>query len=734
MLLMFLILASIISADEVVDSLKIEIDSLPFSYQKGDKIWDLALYHENVLNQHQEAIDNFNIATEIFIKLDSLASAIRTNGSIIIIAHSNPEYFEFSKQAFARHISFLNNDKLELPKESIYLDILRHLKTAYFIKEMEGLRQGIGIMNNHIEDKKYDYIKIDLDYLSILVNSYFNGEQKALEQCIKVYDAVERGEYSLPFGKRESMRVKILSLMQNYHFYRGNIAESNQLLDRAMSIAKDTYLNHCDSLSAIDNINFRTDIAQIMTLKTDNIEITEENLQAIEEGYLDVNKFAKSFDKERVINNFVKIAHAYDIVYSGIHPKIDYYFKQAEKGLEFVQNPLYLTNYQLAKARYLLNKKKYEKANSMFLEVERFIDKSNQSWLKFNYVMERSRYFFEQDNPKAGYDLITNFYTAIDKNFSASIAKKTAELNNLLETQTLKNQQSVLKSDLEIQSLKNSRKNLITTFIAIVLAFITLLLINNLRLNRKLKNTLVNQNEKLKNEIKLNKKRAEELIVSEKLSTTGQIASSIAHEIKNPLTNIITASKLLKHSQTSADIEKYFQICERNSWIAIEKVNSLLEYAKQKKMIFQNYSLKLVMKNAASLTKGSLDKNGVSLNLIYKTHDDITRIDRKEFTGVLVNLILNSIQAMDESRSDNHIDVILSREDDNFIIEVKDNGKGIPAEILPKVFFPFFTTKELGTGLGLNYAQKVIIEHAGTLEIKSEVNRGTQVFIKLPLA
>lgn len=732
-LFIILIMSYTLGADVVVDSLNIEINSLPFSYLKGDKIWDLALYYDNVLAQPKEAIENFTKSTEMFIKLDSLSSAIKTNGSIILVAFRFPEYFTDSKKAFDRSISFLENKALRAKKGIILTDIQRHLTNAYFIKEMEHLKEGLSLTNKYFNDKEYDHIKMDFDQLLILATNYFFGEEKALDKAMEIYKAIENDEYNLSYGLKHSMRVKILSTMQNFYYYRGDIEQSNQLLDEAMMIAIDVYTNHTDSLSSVEKINFRTDIAQIMTLKIDNIEIKQDNLSSIEDGYLEVNQFAKAFDKDREINNFVKIAHAYDVIYSGKHPKTQHYLTKAEKELELINNPLFKTNFYLTQARFFLNNKEYDQANLAFLEVEKFIDKTNQSWIKFNYIMERSRYYFELDKPKTGYDMITNFYTNIDKEFSDNIAEKTAELNILLETQELKNEKLELETELAINSLKSSRENLVTTLVGIVLGFTTLLLINNVRLNKKLKNSLSSQGEKLTEEINISQKRAEELIFSEKLSTAGQIASSIAHEIKNPLTNIITASNLLKSSQTQKDIDMYSQICERNSWLAIDKINSLLEYAKQKKMIFKDCSLKTVLRDAFSLTKGSLEKSNVELKLIYQAHDDNARIDQKELTGVIVNLILNSIQAMEENQENRRIDIILSKDDEEFIIEVADNGKGIPASHLSQVFTPFYTSKESGTGLGLNYAQKVLVEHSGIITIKSQEYKGTQVFIKLPV-
>lgn len=730
--LLILTVTLTLSSDEVADSLVKEIESLPYSYLKGDKIWDLALYQDNALNKPEDAIMNFLKASEMFMAMDSLASAIKTNGSVMIIAYNHPEFYDYSKQAFTRDKFLLDNKDIAKLKLNILTDIHLHLSNAYFMKEMEYLQEKLLIMENYFDDEKYDSVKFEYDQLLILATNYFYGEEKALEKSMQIYEAIEKGEYKLDFGMKSSMKVKILSVMQNFYYYRGDIEQSNKLLDEAMAIALDVYTNHIDSLSQVKKKNFRTDISQLMTLKIDNIKIEKDNLSDIEQGYLEVNKFAKSFDKEREINNFVKIAHAYDVIYSGNNPKTKVYLDKAERGLNFITNSLYLTNFYLTKARYSLNNKNYKEANIAFLEVEKFIDKTNQSWIKFNYILERSRYYFEVNQPKKGYDMVTEFYTNIDKDFSNNIAEKTAELNNLIETKDLKNEKIKLEKELEIKTLRNSRENLVTTLVGIVLGFTTLLLINNVRLNKKLKYSLTEQSQKLQEEICISQQRAEELIVTEKLSTTGQIASSIAHEIKNPLTNIITASKLLRSSQNSSDIEKYNEICVRNSWIAIEKVNSLLEYAKQKKMNFQECSLKDVLKDAYSLTKGSLEEKKIKFNLIYKAHDDNVKIDKKELTGVVVNLILNSVQALDINQDIKQIEVILSKENDDFIIEVADNGPGIAPEVIAQVFNPFFTTKEAGTGLGLNYALKVVAEHHGKIEVESEINNGTQVFMRIP--
>ncbi len=731
-LIVLLVFFQILGADAYVDSLKKIIDSLPYSYEKGDKIWDLAIYQQNTLSQSALAIENFKKVTQMFTEMDSLEIAVKVNRNIINVAYMFPEYFYESKNAFAKHIEFLNNPRLKDLKRGILIDIQRHVTNAYYLKEMEDLEEALELTEEHFSDKKNDDLKIHFDHFLVLLTNFLYGEEKALEKSIEIYHAIENDEYKVSFEVKELARVQFLSTMQNYHYYRGNIEQSNKLLDEAIVIATNLHQNNYESLSELQKINLISSISQIMSLKIDNLEITEDNLEAIENGYLDVNKIIKPYNFDKVINNYSKIAHAYDIIYSGNHRKIKYYLDMAEEGLDRVNQTLYITNFYLTKARFLLNKKKYAEADVAFTKVEEFIDSSNQSWIYFNYIMERSRYFFETNQTKKAYDMITKFYKSIDKEFSDDIAEKTAELNNQLDTQKLVHQQALLEDELRIKSLQSSRETLVTTLVGLVLGFTTLLLINNVRANKKLKKHLHSQGSKLKEEMDLSNQRAQELIFSEKLSTSGQIASSIAHEIKNPLTNIITAAKLLNEANNKEEISKYYSICERNSWLAIDKINALLEYSKQKQMNFIDYSLKTVIKEAYDLSKGSLDNNNVQMNLIYKTHDDICQIDPKEISGVLVNLIMNSIQAMDKDNRNKTIDIILSNDDNYFIIKVNDNGFGIEKDRLNNIFNPFYTTKTTGTGLGLSYAQKVLVEHHGTIEVESELDKGTSMIIRLP--
>lgn len=731
--LLIVLSVSAVFSNTVADSLKVEIDLLPFSYEKADKIWDLAIHQDNVTNEPEKAILSLIQASEMFTELDSLNLAMKTLETVFIIAYNNSELYDYSKEAFSRCFFIIEEKHFNFDKERFIRSTSLHFQTTFYRKEMDYLRKCYERIQQLFDTPELDPLKIEFINYEIYLTKYFVGDEASLEICLKIYEELESGKYNISFGLREKKRMEFLTIIQNYYFYKGDVQQSDHFLDEALKLGTNLYKNYPDSLSAIEKEDLRNSLGRIMNLKTDNIEINLENITKIEHDFLEINKFVRSFNKDMELNNLIKIAHAYDIVYSGKHPKIVSYLKEVEDVLHLIKDRLYLTNFYLTKARYLVNNKEYDKANEAFVEVEDFIDKLDQPWLKLNYVMERSRYYFALDQPEVGYAMVTKFYNSINKELSNSIAEKTAELNNLLKTQNLEQEQLELKKQLEIESLKNNRDNLVTTLVGVVLGFTTLLLVNNVRSNKKLKFKLEEQGQELKSEIEVSQNRAERLIITEKLSTTGQIASSIAHEVKNPLTNIITSIKLINNAKEQEELLKYSEICERNAWLAINKVNALLDYAKQYKMNFAEHSLRDILKEAYSLSKGALEKSGTKLNFTYKTYDDVLTVDRKELTGVVVNLILNSVQAMEPANKNKEVNITLEEDSSNFYIKVTDNGMGIPQEYVTKVLNPFFTTKESGTGLGLNYAQKVVVEHQGSLEVDSELGKYTTITIRLPI-
>lgn len=229
----------------------------------------------------------------------------------------------------------------------------------------------------------------------------------------------------------------------------------------------------------------------------------------------------------------------------------------------------------------------------------------------------------------------------------------------------------------------------------------------------------------------------EQLRTAEKLASIGQLAAGVAHEINNPLGSILIYSSMLKNTiekasadhQTKEDIELIIEEAKRCKNI----VSNLLNFARQGKL---NLSTVNFSKLLSSVIK-SVKKNPEYSNINFKVDTDgkgkEIQADEDQLKQVLLNLINNACESMTEV-NEKVVNIKLLSEDDKIVVEISDNGCGIPPENYNKIFTPFFTTKKIGkgTGLGLAISYGIIKMHRGDISFKSEVGKGTTFTIKLP--
>ncbi|MGW8121679.1 PAS domain-containing sensor histidine kinase [Roseivirga echinicomitans] len=216
-----------------------------------------------------------------------------------------------------------------------------------------------------------------------------------------------------------------------------------------------------------------------------------------------------------------------------------------------------------------------------------------------------------------------------------------------------------------------------------------------------------------------------ELIWAEKLSMTGKIARSIAHEVRNPLTNLSLALAQLK-DEIPPEVDEadlYIDIIERNSKRIGNLITELLESSKPKSLKLTKTLLNGVVAETLLLVKDRLKLQGMKLIEDYDSSIPLIPLDSDQMKTALINLFINAIEAM--KMGEGVLTIRTYFEDRTVYLEVADNGIGIPEENINSLFEPFFTAKATGMGLGLTAVQNIIKSHAGKISASSVLGEGT---------
>ncbi len=218
---------------------------------------------------------------------------------------------------------------------------------------------------------------------------------------------------------------------------------------------------------------------------------------------------------------------------------------------------------------------------------------------------------------------------------------------------------------------------------------------------------------------------------AEHFATLGEMATGLAHEIRNPLAGIagvieIIGRDLPASSPARSVVKDVRQEINRINHI----VTDLLHTARPHPPKVGKSDLNTTVEHAVMLGRQQGLSKGVEIALHKDPALPEIEHDSDQIHQVLLNLLLNSIQAIDKSGK---IVVTVERQAATALIEVTDNGRGIPPDHLPNIFRPFFTTKGDGTGLGLSLARRIVEDHQGHIDVTSAVGQGTTFAVVLPL-
>lgn len=227
----------------------------------------------------------------------------------------------------------------------------------------------------------------------------------------------------------------------------------------------------------------------------------------------------------------------------------------------------------------------------------------------------------------------------------------------------------------------------------------------------------------------------EHLLQSEKLAMVGKLAAGVAHSVRNPLTSVKMRLFSLERTLELTHLQKEdFDVISDEIRHIDAILQNFLEFSRPPKLKIQNISLSDVVDMSVQLLRHRVESYGAELELTRQQRLPLIEGDPEQLKEVLVNLIINACEAMGEGGKI-HIQELQGFSEPMgrvVVLQISDNGPGIPAAIRDKVFQPFFSTKEEGTGLGLSIVKRIIEDHKGCMSLRSRKGKGTTFIITLP--
>ncbi len=230
------------------------------------------------------------------------------------------------------------------------------------------------------------------------------------------------------------------------------------------------------------------------------------------------------------------------------------------------------------------------------------------------------------------------------------------------------------------------------------------------------------------------KKAQEQIIHSERLSTIGQMASSIIHDFRSPMSTINLAIETLEEGDASSPEKKeqWYQLIRESISRMVAMAQELLDFSRGESHLQKiKYSVDTFMKQLTESARITLERSGIRL-IVDEEYAASATFDPERMHRALVNIINNAQDAMPNGGT-----LRISSHQNNGSIQfrITDSGPGIPAEIKERIFDPFFTSgKKRGTGLGLAITKRIVDQHGGTISVESERGKGTTFTVNIPIS
>lgn len=224
-----------------------------------------------------------------------------------------------------------------------------------------------------------------------------------------------------------------------------------------------------------------------------------------------------------------------------------------------------------------------------------------------------------------------------------------------------------------------------------------------------------------------------QLLHADRLVTVGQLTAGIAHELNEPLGSILGFSQLIKkYSDIDESVEKDIDKIIKASLHAREIIKKLMLFSRQTPTLTDYFDINERIDDGLYLLESRLSKSSIELVKDYASNIPQIKIDPSKFNQVLVNLVVNAMQAMS---SGGKLTIKTQAQIKHVLMHICDTGEGMTEEELDKIFIPFYTTKGVneGTGLGLPVVLGIVQSHGGTIQVKSKVGKGSEFIVKFPI-
>jgi signal transduction histidine kinase len=227
-------------------------------------------------------------------------------------------------------------------------------------------------------------------------------------------------------------------------------------------------------------------------------------------------------------------------------------------------------------------------------------------------------------------------------------------------------------------------------------------------------------------------RREKAVMQTEKQASIDELSSTIAHEIRNPIAAAKSLVQQMGEDPTSVENVEYANVALEELDRVERSVAHLLKYAKEEDYSFAPVNVASVVDSALTQMRGKLEAAKIAVVRNYIAGPTVMA-DAEKLRQVFANVVDNAIDSFDGVAEGRRIDLFVENGSGQATVRIRDNGCGIGADRIDRIFNPFFTTKEKGTGLGMAISKKIVEAHEGTIDVVSEAGRGTELVVKLPL-